>query len=873
MRIIKIHISNFGKIHDFDFAFEGNQTIIREDNGWGKSTFAAFIKAMFYGLQGNGRGIETSERKKYSPWQGGAFGGSITFEVDGKRYTLSRIFKDKEANDDFDLRDALTNLKSNDFTANIGQELFKIDCASFEKSVFVGQNSCATETTGDISARIGSIVEMTSDIGDYDKAMSVLVAGQKQYKKGSGRNTGIIDETENAIRELTREIHNSNGIDDALHELEMKRDAEQKLLDAKKNEMEDKSRIQETAAKNQELFNKKKEWLRLSAEKQEAKAGFDEAMELFPKGVPEMSELDEMQKRCMEIKAQETLADANELRDEESVLLGELSAKFAGGYPSDDEIDSKIAEANELVNIRKQHAAGMLTAEENRRFGELKASFENDEYDIDEIIRIRDTRERKKSELKSMKATVNMLMSMIPEPSVKKPAPLVLIAGVLAVLAGIVTVIPGYTLPGVVILAVGLVIAFAGLLIFKKKPEPAEKELSAEIIEAKQNIEAGERELAESEKIISKYMENHGRVFDEANAAAFLQEQKKLSWEFTILSDKKKGERNLPSVGRVVELTQSIKGFLTLYSFAADENGYLNSLHELKAELRSYRELKHRSDNLEAANKNIRKNTDRLENFFGSYGFILDEGIDRAAVVINIAKAVNDLRGRESQYREKADKLAAFEAVNDMAALADIDAAEQVSITEISSGLRQLMAEIEDCRKRILSYNSRIEECQTKYDEREEYKLQKQELEAKLWEQKREYGYYLKAAEHLEKAKERIMTQYTEPVFNGFSKYYEAVTDSSADSCRMDVNSRITLEEAGMQRELAALSCGYRDLIGLSMRISLIDAMYKEEKPVIIMDDPFVNLDDKKTALAIKLLERISENYQLIYLTCSSSRC
>ena len=40
----------------------------------------------------------------------------------------------------------------------------------------------------------------------------------------------------------------------------------------------------------------------------------------------------------------------------------------------------------------------------------------------------------------------------------------------------------------------------------------------------------------------------------------------------------------------------------------------------------------------------------------------------------------------------------------------------------------------------------------------------------------------------------------------------------------------------------------------------------------MILDDPFVNLDDVHTAQALKLLETLSQEKQIIYLTCSSSR-
>lgn len=52
MKLIRCHIENFGVLSDFDFAFDDGLTIICQGNGFGKSTFAAFIKAMFYASNG-----------------------------------------------------------------------------------------------------------------------------------------------------------------------------------------------------------------------------------------------------------------------------------------------------------------------------------------------------------------------------------------------------------------------------------------------------------------------------------------------------------------------------------------------------------------------------------------------------------------------------------------------------------------------------------------------------------------------------------------------------------------------------------------------------------------------------------------------------
>ena len=100
MQIKKIHISNFGKLHEMQMDFSEGLNVINGENGWGKSTLAAFLKAMLYGMDvTTKRSLLENERRRYKPWQGGAYGGSMEFEANGKSYRMERFFGTKERED------------------------------------------------------------------------------------------------------------------------------------------------------------------------------------------------------------------------------------------------------------------------------------------------------------------------------------------------------------------------------------------------------------------------------------------------------------------------------------------------------------------------------------------------------------------------------------------------------------------------------------------------------------------------------------------------------------------------------------------------------------------------------------------------------
>ena len=48
--------------------------------------------------------------------------------------------------------------------------------------------------------------------------------------------------------------------------------------------------------------------------------------------------------------------------------------------------------------------------------------------------------------------------------------------------------------------------------------------------------------------------------------------------------------------------------------------------------------------------------------------------------------------------------------------------------------------------------------------------------------------------------------------------------------------------------------------------------LFEDEKPFIILDDPFINMDENNIGGALKLLDELQKEYQIIYLICHNSR-
>lgn len=242
MKIIKCYIENFGKLHQFEYKFSEGLNTINKSNGWGKSTLATFIKAMFFGFDtSNKRAISENERKKYYPWQGGKFGGNLEFEINGKIYEIERFFGIKDKDDTFRLYDKTTNCESYDFSENIGEEIFKLDRQAYERSTYISGQAISVEINDSLSAKLSNILEDENDIDSSEEAINKIISIMKEYKKTG--NKGKINELETTISNKKRELEYAKKNEELIEERSKKIEESKlqiRIYEQKKNENQEK---------------------------------------------------------------------------------------------------------------------------------------------------------------------------------------------------------------------------------------------------------------------------------------------------------------------------------------------------------------------------------------------------------------------------------------------------------------------------------------------------------------------------------------------------------------------------------------------------------------------------------------------------------
>ncbi len=128
------------------------------------------------------------------------------------------------------------------------------------------------------------------------------------------------------------------------------------------------------------------------------------------------------------------------------------------------------------------------------------------------------------------------------------------------------------------------------------------------------------------------------------------------------------------------------------------------------------------------------------------------------------------------------------------------------------------------------------------------------------------------AAQYLTQAKNGLSDRYAKPVRDGFLSYLAKIKMPVSGSVTLTDGLEIIYESGGSIRGAKHLSAGQRCACNLCLRLALIDNMYPQDKPFLILDDPFISLDGKNFGGAAEVVRALSGHVQIIYFTCHQSR-
>ncbi len=759
MKLLSLHIENFGKFQNFDFNFNDGITCVFGENGFGKTTVAAFIKSIFYGLPDQ-RGDKFNERKRYYPFNCGKFGGYVRFEKDGEEYRVERVF-DKKSSARDEMKAYRNGAPTDELGAVPGVTLFGLDENSFIRTIFINSDDVEVSAASGISAKLNNYLDGTDGENNFETALNKLDKARKNYKADRGGG-GKISEQNYKITALRSELENLQSVYDGLpaQYAAFKRLSDETAL---LEERAERARASALSAQQWDVYD----GFCADADAEAAKLKNLEGK--YPSGIPSEEDTETLGELLQKKSEYENRLKSAVMSEESCARLTCLRDKFSIGAPSLEEIEQAGENIKKLVALEAEIQAGA-------RIKEKTVLAEN-------------------AGLTDVKAF--------------KPLPFIITAVVafLTVAGGIASVFFNIV-AGISLISVGAVtlIGDGFLYLLKKIEKPQNPVYTAELISD-----------AESEAL----------------TANKVSERDKLSFELKAFFDR----------------------------FGISETDFHESYLNLKDDLRKYSELcaeeEKRNKEEKEVSANLNACIEGVKEICEKYGVLNEPYLvyrtferDREERE-RLIKSLAALKERAEKYREEKKLTVREEFCEDLKEIAEELKAKREALISLNRQIFTDEAEVEKLSEKQTALNDALEYLKILKDRHR----------------------IIEAAEReLENAEQKLKDRYVAPVKDKFLEYAAQTEESLGKDISMDKSFRVRFDRRGELREDGHLSAGQRSVYALCLRFALTDKMFEKESPFIIMDDPFVNLDDEHMKKVAKLIKQLSQDKQFIYFYCHESR-
>ena len=218
MIIEKIVIKSFGRLQDKTLEFSDRVNVIEGENESGKSTIAAFIRYMLYGIT-DGDGNELSERKKRINWESGVAAGSMYVKVGGKRYVITRSTVPTDDSERTTYREeaSIVDVETGAPVFGMlpaGEVFFGVDAELFDNTAFIGQIGDSSINEGAVKESIENIIFSGSERINKQRAAARISDKMQALLHEGGVGGAIVDliHKEEALSEKLDTCNNDNRL-------------------------------------------------------------------------------------------------------------------------------------------------------------------------------------------------------------------------------------------------------------------------------------------------------------------------------------------------------------------------------------------------------------------------------------------------------------------------------------------------------------------------------------------------------------------------------------------------------------------------------------------------------------------------------------
>lgn len=199
--------ATFGRLQGPTLELKPGLNIVQAPNEAGKSTWCAFLTAMFYGINSRERDKAgfIAEKNRYAPWSGASMSGRLDCRSGSDELTLTRTTRRQTAPlAEFQACYAGTGDPVPGLTGQTcGETLLGVSREVFERSAFIRQSGLAITQDAGLERRIASLISSGEEDTSYTEARETL---KKQLTRRRYNKSGMIPGIEAELQDTQRQL-------------------------------------------------------------------------------------------------------------------------------------------------------------------------------------------------------------------------------------------------------------------------------------------------------------------------------------------------------------------------------------------------------------------------------------------------------------------------------------------------------------------------------------------------------------------------------------------------------------------------------------------------------------------------------------------
>ena len=317
-----------------------------------------------------------------------------------------------------------------------------------------------------------------------------------------------------------------------------------------------------------------------------------------------------------------------------------------------------------------------------------------------------------------------------------------------------------------------------------------------------------------------------------------------------------------------IHLEEELREFFARYHLYSSD--FTNNMFIVRANIQRYQDARADVDYISKENKELENKIKELENSIQHFLGQFNSSQTAQTNEEKIGELNTHLRKKneiEAVLKEKTTLLNKFISENQLDVIDDTN----FSIEELNQKISDIDVKIDELNGQKTTLLNKCSEYENEIAMLDEYISQRETCEADIAKMEEDYRLLNLSMDYLTHSQNVLLEKYVKPMKDSVNKYISLLLKDT-EEYSIDVNFNFQFMTEGGLKGLDSYSRGYQNIISLCMRLALIDCLYPQEKPFIILDDPFVNFDDEKLDLCKALIRTISKQYQIVYFTCHKSR-